>query len=586
MYFKSLLSTAVLTGMVALFPVFSASASASPSPTISDFSPKQGPVGTTVTISGTNLANATSVTFGKTAATVTVDTSTKVDVLVPTGATTSHIKVTTAAGRATTRSKFVVTAPLGGVMSLSSDDGTSCALLTSSGVDCWGFGRDGELGDGVFYTNNPEDGSALSVAVRGPGGSGTLSGVVSLASDGGGYCALLITGGVDCWGQGSVGALGNGVFYEGSADPVAVHGVGSSGTLGHVVSLASDGSGYCAVLATGGVDCWGDGYWGDLGNGVFYDTGHEGSAVPVAVLGVGGSGILGGVRSLTGDRYSGSYCALLTSNGVDCWGYGGSGELGDGVSKRSAVPVAVLGVDGSGTLGSAVSLASDDEGSYCALLTSSGVDCWGFGGGGALGDGVFKRRSAVPVAVLGVGGIGTLGGVVSLASEGSGSYCALLTSSGVDCWGYGIYGELGNGVVYAGTNVGSAVPVAVLGVGGGGTLGGVVSITGDGYGGSYCALLTSDGADCWGYGFFGGLGDGVFADSDVPVAVLGIGGSGYLGGLASLAGDGGGECSLLTSGAVDCWGYGKNGQLGDGVFYKTGNQGSAVPVTVVTAIPS
>ena len=54
--------------------------------------------------------------------------------------------------------------------------------------------------------------------------------------------------------------------------------------------------------------------------------------------------------------------------------------------------------------------------------------------------------------------------------------------------------------------------MAVLGVGGGGTLGGVVSITGDGYGGSYCALLTSDGADCWGYGFFGGLGDGSSAD--------------------------------------------------------------------------
>ena len=83
----------------------------------------------------------------------------------------------------------------------------------------------------------------------------------------------------------------------------------------------------------------------------------------MAVLGVGGSGILGGVESLTGDRYSGSYCALLTSNGVDCWGYGGSGELGDGVfsTDGSAVPVAVLGVDGSGTLGSAVSLASDDE---------------------------------------------------------------------------------------------------------------------------------------------------------------------------------------------------------------------------------
>jgi hypothetical protein len=54
-------------------------------------------------------------------------------------------------------------------------------------------------------------------------------------------------------------------------------------------SLASDGDGYCTLLTTGGIDCWGWGYYGELGNGQFYTTGYEGSAFPVRVVGVGGT---------------------------------------------------------------------------------------------------------------------------------------------------------------------------------------------------------------------------------------------------------------------------------------------------------
>ncbi len=59
------------------------------------------------------------------------------------------------------------------------------------------------------------------------------------------------------------------------------------------------------------------GYSGQLGDGIFYTTGNQGSDVPVAVLGVGGSGTLGGVASLANNT-NGS-CGLLTSGGVDCW---------------------------------------------------------------------------------------------------------------------------------------------------------------------------------------------------------------------------------------------------------------------------
>ena len=64
----------------------------------------------------------------------------------------------------------------------------------------------------------------------------------------------------------------------------------------------------------------------------------------------------------------------------------------------------------------------------------------------------------------------------SIVSNGS-SYCALLTSGRVDCWGSGGSGELGNGKFYTSGNYdsanGSAKPVAVVSTSGSGTLSGV-----------------------------------------------------------------------------------------------------------------
>ena len=57
---------------------------------------------------------------------------------------------------------------------------------------------------------------------------------------------------------------------------MAVVGVGGSGTLTGVKNLGSGGETYCAVLFTGGVDCWGEGAAGELGNGIYYTTDNEG----------------------------------------------------------------------------------------------------------------------------------------------------------------------------------------------------------------------------------------------------------------------------------------------------------------------
>ncbi len=80
-----------------------------PAPTIASFTPNSGAVGTTVTITGTNLGSATAVKFNGTTATVTANSATSITVTVPAGATDGTITVTTAGGTATSAASYDVT---------------------------------------------------------------------------------------------------------------------------------------------------------------------------------------------------------------------------------------------------------------------------------------------------------------------------------------------------------------------------------------------------------------------------------------------------------------------------------------------
>ena len=453
------------------------------------------------------------------------------------------------------------------VKQMISDFESNCALLTSGKVYCWGYGLSGELGDGKSVA------SGTPVAVVRTSGTGALGGVASLASDGQGVCAVLASGGVDCWGYGGEGELGNGNF-AGSSKPVAVKGVGGKSTLTGVASIApyhafGGSAGYCALLKSGRVDCWGFGLFGQLGDGKFYTTGNEGSAVPVAVKGLRGSGTLTGVASLdsTGGNGFTTYCARLTTGGVDCWGHGFYGQLGNGVNyptnQGSDVPVAVKGIGGKGILSGVASLR-DGFNAFCAVRTSGAADCWGWDFG-QLGDGSSSQPQAnVPVAVKGVGGSGTLSGVASLSSADQESFCAALTSHQAACWG----------------SIANAYPTPVTGVSGSGRLTGVASIAATTFvaGNTFCARLTTGGADCWGNGGQGELGDGSTNFTVLtPVKVSGAGGSGHLAGVTAITGSqgDGNFCAVLASGKADCWGFGNDGELGNGAGIN-----SDVPVAV------
>ncbi|GIV95657.1 MAG: hypothetical protein KatS3mg057_0314 [Herpetosiphonaceae bacterium] len=247
-------------------------------------------------------------------------------------------------------------------------------------------------------------------------------------------CALLADGTARCWGDNWYGQLGDGSTTS-SASPVVV---GGATPLTDIVALSAGGAHTCALLADGTARCWGDNWYGQLGDGS-----TTSSASPVVV---GGATPLTNVLALSAG-YAHS-CALVADGSARCWGANGAGQLGDGTTTSSASPVVVGGAT---PLTNVLALSA---GSYhsCALLADGGVRCWGANWSGQLGDGS-TTSSPSPVAV---GGATPLTDIVALSAGGEYS-CALLADGGVRCWGRNDYGQLGDG-----TTTDSASPVSSL----------------------------------------------------------------------------------------------------------------------------
>jgi hypothetical protein len=449
------------------------------------------------------------------------------------------------------------TALLLGASQLAGGDSGACALLASRHVACWGDDSNGELGDGKA------GGAGGPVGVLGVEGRGELAGISSVV--GGAiedYCAVMESTRVACWGEeGALGA-GNVASREhcgsGSCDvPVYVLGPSGEGDLEHVLSLISvPDSGFCALLSSGGADCWGGNEYGQLGDGSF-----GASDLPVPVAFPWSEGTKERVIALIAQGPS--VCATVESatavRSLYCWGDNSYGQLGNGSHTASDSPQAVLGNNAEGQLTGVETVTPGNKStSLCALLATGEADCWGYypqlGDGPASGPTecfLYEPCATSPEPVLGLEGAGHLGGISAVADSAS-DYCATLTDAALDCWGNESDGELGNGMLGDGN---SDIPQQVKGLGGRGTLTDVRSAVSSQTEASTCALLTDSDAACWGQGAEGELGNDHDEDSAYPVLVVGLGGgSAALGGVESIEPTGSGYCTILALGAVACWG--------------------------------
>lgn len=220
--------------------------------------------------------------------------------------------------------------------------------------------------------------------------------------------------------------------------PVAVY---SSGVLsGKSVTQIAGGTHFSCALANGAVYCWGAG--GKLGNGTSTQ-----SNVPVAVT---TSGVLSG-KNVTQISAGNLHTCALAEGKIYCWGVNNLGQFGNGTTTASTVPVAVTT---SGVLsGKNVTSISVGAGYTCAIADGKAY-CWGYNVYGQLGDGTTTQRTT-PVAVSTSGLLS--GKTITSIVAGAGQTCVTANNNKSYCWGYNVYGQLGNN-----STTDSTAPVAVL----------------------------------------------------------------------------------------------------------------------------
>ncbi len=341
-------------------------------------------------------------------------------------------------------------------------------------------------------------------------------------------CALTSGGRLKCWGHNGDGQLGSNSTVS-SLVPVDVNGLPSG-----ITAVTAGDAHTCVLTSGGGVKCWGDNGYGQLGNNSTVN-----SPVPVDV-----NGLPSGVVAVTaGDVHT---CAVTAGGGLKCWGRNVNGELGNNSNVNSLVPVDVNGLP-SGATALAAGTAHT-----CVLTSSGSVKCFGDNGSGQLGNNS-KVTSLVTIDVNGLSS-----GVTALAA-GSAHTCALGSSGRVKCWGRGAFGELGNN----GTE-GSLVPVDAIGL-----TSGVIAVTAGDY--HTCALTFGGGVKCWGDNGEGQLGDNSKVKSLVSVDVNSL-----TSGVTSVAAGYKHTCAFTSGGSLKCWGSNNYGQLGNNTKVK-----GLVPADVV-----
>ncbi len=358
----------------------------------------------------------------------------------------------------------------------------SCALVAISdegnrGVKCWGDNTMGQLGNGTTTSSS----APVDVVDLPPG-------LMEIAAGGRHACALLETGGVKCWGSNVNGQLGNGTAVVFSSTPVDVIGLSSG-----VLAIDSLNQHTCAVMG-GGVRCWGGNGFGQCGDGTTVTPRRS----PVDV-----TGIPERVSSVTAGGYH--TCVMGAPASVHCWGDNEYGQVGNGTTETPVLdpalvpfPVNVFSLSAGGN-------------NTCARIGEVGgeVMCWGRNDSGQCGDDTMDTPKLVPGSVMQFDGL-KLEEVKGLETGGAHS-CVVIVGGDALCWGYNDEGQCGTGdtvtpqlrAVQVTGPVGNAVQVATS----------VYRHT--------CSLTAAGGVRCWGYNGSGQCGNGSeYTPVLVPVPVI------------------------------------------------------------------
>lgn len=346
----------------------------------------------------------------------------------------------------------------------------SLALAANGQVLAWGANASGQLGDGKATEND------VPVQVSLPAGTA----VAAVAAGCFHSLALTMTGQVLAWGENAHGQLGDGNTTLSRA-PLRVKlpaGI-------KAVAVAAGCFQSLALTSTGQVLAWGQNATGELGDGTTTQ-----SDVPVKVRLPAGTK----ATAIAAGCFQG--IALTSTDRVLAWGDNAYGELGNGNTSQSDLPAKVKIPAG------AKVTAIAGGGHHSLALTATGrVLAWGEDATGQLGDGK-TTSSDVPVDVK------LPAGIRATAISGGGHHSLALTSTGqVLAWGEN-GGQLGTGnTTQSDIPVDATLPPRTR----------VVAIAAGGH--HSLALTSTDQLPAWGDNESGELGDANTIQTDIPVKV-------------------------------------------------------------------
>jgi alpha-tubulin suppressor-like RCC1 family protein len=320
------------------------------------------------------------------------------------------------------------------------------------------------------------------------------------------------------WGYNLNGQLGNGTNTS-SGLPVKV--LLPAGVTATKAAAGADFS--LAVGSDGKLYSWGLNLNGELGNGTVTN-----STTPVVVS------LPAGVTATAvsaGDAHS---VALGSNGSVYDWGYNGFGQLGNGTTTDSHVPVKVTLPAGE----TPIAVATGQDMTE-ALASDGNVYAWGDGAMGELGDGkTADELSPVQVNVSGV-----------TAIAGGGYHTLVISAGSIFAYGYGGLGQLGNGALTnASTRVKVDFPTGVT----------PTAIAAGLY---HSLAIGSNGkVYSWGNNANGELGNGTETNEKDPVVVsmpAGVSASAIAAGADH-------SFAIGSDGNLYSWGYNGLDELGDG----------------------
>ena len=367
---------------------------------------------------------------------------------------------------------------------LASNSRRSCTLLSNQ-IYCWGYGE-----IGFNYDNSPKKPAKLKHEGSLAGKTIKQISIGTSTNNIGHSCALTNDNKVHCWGKNNHGQLGNGSTTN-SESPVEVTGLPAGKTITQLVAASES----TCVIASGEVYCWGNNYYGQIGDGSTDQMKLSPTKTKLAGL----------VTKLSGNHRT--LCAIANSRAW-CWGSNLEGEAGvkyDASGRPIRTPTKVYD---SGVLKNK-NITDISSGTFhtCAVAEKR-VYCWGYNQWGQLGNNS-TAKSYMPVAVNTSGVLKNKD--ISEVQVGARHTCAR-SGNDIFCWGLRQDGELGDGKT---TPEISSIPVAVLKEPGKLDNTWIKNIiSGDFHS---CALTMNGKIFCWGFNWGGAIGDGTYgAPNDRP----------------------------------------------------------------------